>query len=601
MKQTCFGLIVLLLVASFFGCANSVSPSSPSATTYTVTYNANGATGGAVPTDSTQYLSGATVTVKNNTGSLVRTGYAFAGWNTAANGSGIAYATGSSCVISANVTMYAQWANATYTVTYNGNGATGGTPPTDSKQYASGATVTVLVNTGSLAKSGSTFTGWNTAAAGTGTSYSVGATFAITANVTLYAQWTTSPTYTVTYVANVGSGTATGSVPIDTNNYIQGATVTVMGAGTLGNTGYTFAGWNTAAGGTGSSYAANATFKMGAANVILYAQWTPFYTVTYFANGATGTAPTDSTQYKSGVTVAVLGAGSLAKSGSTFTGWNTAAAGTGTSYLGGSSFIITGNITLYAQWTTSAAYTVTYNSNGAAAGTVPTDPNTYLQGATVAVLGNPGSLAETGYTFGGWSMQQSNGTPINSFTMGSSNVTLYAVWLTSGQAQAQTAITAIASLMSSLSNPYPHTNLPAVGNTTAYTQSSTNAGVTGSGSVTASLSGSNTVYTYSVTETMTNATDPTSGYTMSGAVSEQFILTVDSSNNFVSGSGTSSGSGSLTGGPVTAWTASLTFTVSGFNGAPSYAGTINCNGTPYSALLFNFASSSGTLGTVTVE
>ena len=161
MKQSWFGLIVLLLVASFFGCANSVSPSSPTATTYTVTYNANGATGGAVPTDGTQYASGATVTLKSNTGSLVRTGYAFAGWNTAAAGSGISYAAGSTCVIAANVTMYAQWATTTYAVTYNGNGATGGTAPADSNQYASGATVTVLGNIGSLAKSGSTFIGWN--------------------------------------------------------------------------------------------------------------------------------------------------------------------------------------------------------------------------------------------------------------------------------------------------------------------------------------------------------------------------------------------------------------------------------------------------------
>ena len=36
--------------------------------------------------------SGATVTVLGNTGSLVKTGYTFAGWNTAANGSGTAYA-----------------------------------------------------------------------------------------------------------------------------------------------------------------------------------------------------------------------------------------------------------------------------------------------------------------------------------------------------------------------------------------------------------------------------------------------------------------------------------------------------------------------------
>ena len=100
---------------------------------------------------------------------------------------------------------------------------------------------------------------------------------------------------------------------------------------------------------------------------------------------------------------------------------------------------------------------------------------------------------------------------------------------------------------------------------------------------------------------MTGAIDPTSGYTITGTIPEQFKLTVDSSNNFVSGSGTMSGTPTFIGGPVTTLTASLTFTVSGFNGAPTYAGTITCNGAPYSASLFNFASSSGTLGTVTVE
>ena len=58
-------------------------------TTYTVTYNGNGNTGGSVPTDgSNPYSAGANVTVLGNTGSLVKTGYTFSGWNTAANGSG---------------------------------------------------------------------------------------------------------------------------------------------------------------------------------------------------------------------------------------------------------------------------------------------------------------------------------------------------------------------------------------------------------------------------------------------------------------------------------------------------------------------------------
>lgn len=84
---------------------------------------------------------------------------------------------------------------ATYSVTYNGNTSTSGTVPADGTAYVSGATVTVLGNTGSLVKTGSTFAGWNTAANGSGTPYAAAATFAIGAgNVTLYAQWTSSAT-----------------------------------------------------------------------------------------------------------------------------------------------------------------------------------------------------------------------------------------------------------------------------------------------------------------------------------------------------------------------------------------------------------------------
>src|SRR5215472_3308031 len=76
-----------------------------------------------------------------------------------------------------------------FTVTYNGNGSTGGSVPVDSTAYANGAQVTVKGNSGSLAKAGATFGFWNTAANGTGTEYDPGNKFAITSNVTLYAQW----------------------------------------------------------------------------------------------------------------------------------------------------------------------------------------------------------------------------------------------------------------------------------------------------------------------------------------------------------------------------------------------------------------------------
>ena len=56
--------------------------------TYTVTYSANGATSGSVPTDSNDYEEGQTVTVLSNTGNLARTGYSFTGWNTTTDGNG---------------------------------------------------------------------------------------------------------------------------------------------------------------------------------------------------------------------------------------------------------------------------------------------------------------------------------------------------------------------------------------------------------------------------------------------------------------------------------------------------------------------------------
>ena len=74
----------------------------------------------------------------------------------------------------------------TYTITYDGNGATGGTVPTDSGDYPEGAPVTVLGNTGDLVRTGHSFQGWNTKVDGTGDTYTAGQTFTMgTANVTL--------------------------------------------------------------------------------------------------------------------------------------------------------------------------------------------------------------------------------------------------------------------------------------------------------------------------------------------------------------------------------------------------------------------------------
>ena len=117
------------------------------ATTYKVTYNANGATDGTVPVDNTQYNENDVVTVADNTGNLVKAGYVWAGWCMNAEGTGTVYGPDYTTTfeISANTTLYAKWdAKTITTLTYSGT-------PT-ATQYAgqafnpAGLTVTATFN-----------------------------------------------------------------------------------------------------------------------------------------------------------------------------------------------------------------------------------------------------------------------------------------------------------------------------------------------------------------------------------------------------------------------------------------------------------------------
>jgi uncharacterized repeat protein (TIGR02543 family) len=108
-KTGIMGCIILSMAS--ISCKNDNPVALPNPT-YTITYNGNANTGGTVPTDDNKYAQGATVTVKANTGTLVRTGYTFGGWNTLANGSGNSYAASGSATFimgSANVTLYGTW------------------------------------------------------------------------------------------------------------------------------------------------------------------------------------------------------------------------------------------------------------------------------------------------------------------------------------------------------------------------------------------------------------------------------------------------------------------------------------------------------------
>lgn len=77
----------------------------PALAPVTISFDANNGSG-TVPTAISTYV-GVANTIPPDT--LTRTGYTFNGWNTASDGSGTAYATGSTITPTGNVTLYAQW------------------------------------------------------------------------------------------------------------------------------------------------------------------------------------------------------------------------------------------------------------------------------------------------------------------------------------------------------------------------------------------------------------------------------------------------------------------------------------------------------------
>ncbi len=93
---------------------------------------------------------------------------------------------------SATIDITDDEAAVTYTVSYDGNGSTGGTIPAD--QTKTMGIALALQGPGDLQRAGYGFSGWNTAADGTGTTYPAGATYSSDADLTLYAQWTMTAT-----------------------------------------------------------------------------------------------------------------------------------------------------------------------------------------------------------------------------------------------------------------------------------------------------------------------------------------------------------------------------------------------------------------------
>ena len=373
-------------------------------TPYTITYDANGGTNS--PASHIKYhgesvgLSSAGPTYEGRT---------FTGWNTAADGSGTAYAPGAIYSINASVTLYAQWATDAYTVTYNANGGTGA----PSNQIKTHGTALVLTNSIPV-YTGRTFSGWNTETDGTGTMYLSGASYTTNEDVTLYAQWTVN-TYMVKYNANGGIGAPANQTKTYGEDLVLSDTIPTSSTGV-------FSGWNTAQNGSGTSYAAGATYSTNEA-VTLYAQWTTnTYTVTYNANSGTG-APAN--QIKAYGSALVLSSTIPTYDGRMFAGWNTEIDGSGTAYVAGGTYTADADVTLYAQWILNT-YTIIYNVNGGA-GAPSNQTKTY--GVDLELRNTIPLYA--GRTFNGWNTAaDGSGTaydPGETYSVNES-ATLYAQW-----------------------------------------------------------------------------------------------------------------------------------------------------------------------------
>jgi uncharacterized repeat protein (TIGR02543 family) len=228
--------------------------------------------------------------------------------------------------------------------------------------------------------------------------------------------------YSITCDGQTQNGTATFSVPSANGQGMKWANIgtktfrVTMDKSGLAKTISISAGINT---GVSPSYvSASTTYTLNAVT------WE--WTVSYNANGGSGDIYTDYVQYKSAYTTR---ANWFKRTGHTFTGWNEAANGSGTSWTNYINkpwtWTYTKSITLFAQWKINT-YTVSYNANGGS-GAPGSQTKTFGQALTLSGT----KPTRPNYTFKGWSPNKSAVSA--EYTAGGSyytdsSVTLYAVW-----------------------------------------------------------------------------------------------------------------------------------------------------------------------------
>ena len=317
--------------------------------------------------------------------SPTRTGYVFSGWYTAASGGTKIGNGGASYTPAKNITLYAQWTPITYTIKFNGNGSTSGSMANQSLTYDKAQALTA----NAFKREFTVTYNYN---------YYGSSLTSVTAKAA-FSGWASSSTGAVVYTdkQSVKNLSSTSGAVVNVYAKWTDKSVTLP---TPTRTGYTFDGWYTdTTGGTkvgtgGGSYTPSKSLT-------LYAHWTPItYTVKFNGNGSTsGSMSNMSMTYD---TAKTLTANSFKKTGYSFTGWNTKADGSGTSYSDRQSVknLTSTNgavINLYAQWTP-ITYKIHFIGNGATSGTMSDMTMTY--DTAKALTAN--AFVNGSYDFLGW-------------------------------------------------------------------------------------------------------------------------------------------------------------------------------------------------------
>lgn len=226
-------------------------------------------------------------------------------------------------------------------------------------------------------------------------------------------------TYTISYNANNGSGAPSSQTKT------HGANLTLSSTKPT-RTGYTFAGWATTA--TGAvAYQPGGTYT-GNANQTLFAVWTAnTYTITYDANGGTGTPSSQTKTHNISIN---LSSTRPTRAGYTFKGWATSASATTATHQSGTAYTANSGITLYAVWEMEIQVInyaeIRYNANGGSG--VP-DSQVTIRGVSITLSNMRPTRAD--YTFRGWATSASataaTHQPGEAYVANSA-VTFYAVW-----------------------------------------------------------------------------------------------------------------------------------------------------------------------------